>query len=83
MNRPDAAARCAWEPVRDYMLPFREAGAAPPAVPGPPKARDLASWILTHPDNLKGEEKTKLASLFSGGLPSACPPRSRVACGRQ
>jgi hypothetical protein len=47
--------------IRDYMLPFREAGAAPPAVPGPPKARDLASWILTHPDNLKDEEKTKLA----------------------
>ena len=43
------------------MLPFREAGAAPPAVPGPPKARDLASWILTHPDNLKDEEKGKLA----------------------
>jgi transposase len=47
--------------IRDYMLPFREAGAAPPAVPGPPKARDLASWILTHPDNLKDEEKGKLA----------------------
>lgn len=47
--------------IRDYMLPFREAGAAPPAVPGPPKARDLASWILTHPDNLKDEEKAKLA----------------------
>jgi hypothetical protein len=47
--------------VRDYMLPFREAGAAPPAVPGPPKARDLASWILTHPDNLKDEDKDKLA----------------------
>ena len=39
--------------IRDYVLPFREAGAAPPAVPGPPKARDLASWILTDPDNLR------------------------------
>lgn len=29
--------------VRDYVLPFRRAGAAPPAVPGPPKARDVAS----------------------------------------
>jgi hypothetical protein len=47
--------------IRDYVLPFREAGAAPPAVPGPPKARDLASWILTHPGNLKDEEKGKLA----------------------
>ena len=47
--------------VRDYVLPFREAGAAPPAVPGPPKARDLASWILTDPDNLDDDEKAKLA----------------------
>jgi transposase len=47
--------------IRDYVLPFREAGAAPPAVPGPPKARDLASWILKHPDNLGDDEKEKLA----------------------
>jgi transposase len=47
--------------IRDYMLPFRRAGAAPPAVPGPPKARDLASWILTDPDNLDDDEKDKLA----------------------
>jgi hypothetical protein len=47
--------------IRDYMLPFREAGAAPPAVPGPPKARDLASWILTDPASLSDEEKEKLA----------------------
>ena len=47
--------------IRDYVLPFREAGAAPPAVPGPPKARHLASWILTDPDNLDDEEKAKLA----------------------
>jgi Transposase len=47
--------------IRDYVLPFREAGAAPPAVPGPPKARDLASWILTDPDNLNDQDKAKLA----------------------
>ena len=47
--------------VRDYMLPFRGAGAAPPAVPGPPKARDLARWILADPGNLDDEEKAKLA----------------------
>jgi len=38
-----------------------EAGGAPPAVPGPPKARDLASWILTDPGNLGEDEKAKLA----------------------
>jgi hypothetical protein len=48
--------------IRDYVLPFREAGAAPSAVPGPPKARDLASWILTDPDNLDDDEKEKLAT---------------------
>jgi hypothetical protein len=47
--------------IRDYVLPFREAGAAPPAVPGPPKARDLASWILAGPEHLDDEEKAKLA----------------------
>jgi len=47
--------------VRLYLQPFRGAGAAPPAVPGPPKARDLASWILKHPDNLDDDEKAKLA----------------------
>jgi transposase len=47
--------------VRDYVLPFREAGAAPPAVPGPPKARDLARWITADPGNLDDDEKAKLA----------------------
>lgn len=47
--------------IRDYVLPFREAGAAPPAVPGPPKARDLASWILNDQDNLNDQEKARLA----------------------
>jgi len=47
--------------VRDYVLPFREAAAAPPAVPGPPKARDLARWITADPDNLDDDEKAELA----------------------
>jgi transposase len=47
--------------IRDYMLPFRETGTAPPAVPGPPKARDLARWITADPGNLDDDEKAKLA----------------------
>jgi transposase len=47
--------------IRDYVLPFREAGAAPPAVPGPPKARDLARWITADPGNLDDDEKAELA----------------------
>jgi transposase len=44
-----------------YTRPFRPAGTAPPAVPAPPRTRDLASWILTCPDNLGDDEKGKLA----------------------
>ena len=47
--------------IRDYVQPFRELGAAPPAMPGPPKARALASWILKDPDSLDEDEKTGLA----------------------
>ena len=49
--------------IRDYVQPFRELGAAPPAVPAPPKARDVASWILTHPDNLGDDQETALAQI--------------------
>ena len=47
--------------ISGYVQPFREAGAAPPAVPGPPKARALASWILKDPDSLDDDEKAGLA----------------------
>jgi hypothetical protein len=43
------------------VLPLRGAGAAPPAAPGLPKARDLARWITADPDNLDDEDKAKLA----------------------
>jgi hypothetical protein len=60
--------------IRDYVLPFRESGTAPPAVPGPPKARDLASWILTDPNNLGDDEKDKLA-----GARERCPHLNALA----
>jgi transposase len=47
--------------VANYVLPFRRAGAALPAVPAPPTARDLARWILTSPGNLGDDEKSGLA----------------------
>jgi transposase len=47
--------------VANYVLPFRRAGAAPPAIPGPPRARDLARWILADPGNLGDDEKSRLA----------------------
>ena len=45
--------------VANYVLPFRRA-AAPPAVPAPPPARDLARWILTSPGTLGDDEKREL-----------------------
>jgi len=46
--------------VANYVLPFRRAGTARPAVPGPPETRDLARWILTGPGNLSSEEEQEL-----------------------
>jgi transposase len=57
----DCGYRGSYGTVRNYVQPFREAGAAPPALPTPPKAREVASWILADPDNLDDDEKAKLA----------------------
>ena len=43
-----------------YLRPFRKAGTLPPAAPAPPKARDIARWILTAPDNLDDDGKREL-----------------------
>jgi transposase len=50
-----------YDVVSDYVLPFRRDGAAPPAAPRPPKARDLARWITADPGNLDDDEKAGLA----------------------
>ena len=52
--------RGSYPTVARYLQPFRKLRAAPPAVPAPPKTRQLASWILRHPDHLDDQEKTKL-----------------------
>ena len=51
--------------VRDYLQPFRELGVAPPAVPAPPKVRDVASWMLRHPDSLDAGEQVKLKEVLA------------------
>ncbi len=38
----DRGYRGSYGTVRDYMAPFRELGAAPAAIPAPPKACDVA-----------------------------------------
>jgi hypothetical protein len=79
-QRPPAARRAeergykgSYGTIRDYVLPFWETGAAPPAVRGPPKARDLARWITADPDNLD-DEKVKLAEARE-----CCPHLSALA----
>ncbi len=59
----DRGYRGSYGTLRDYVQPFRELGTAPPAVPGPPKTREVASWILRDPGTLEDEEKVKLAQI--------------------
>ena len=59
----DRGYRGGYGTIRDYVQPFRELGTAPPAVPAPPKARDVASWILRDPEHLDGDQKAKLAQV--------------------
>jgi hypothetical protein len=49
--------------VRDYLQPFRALAAAPPAVPAPPKVRDVTSWLLRDPDSLDDDEKLQLTQI--------------------
>jgi transposase len=59
--------------VTAYLQPFRKAG-APPAAPAPPKARDIATWILTRPDHLAADDKASLARARQG-----CPHLDALA----
>lgn len=43
-----------------YLRPFRKAGTLPPAAPAPPKARDIARWLLTSPDHLDDQDQREL-----------------------
>jgi len=70
----DRGYRGSYGTVRDYVQPFRELGAAPPAVPAPPKTREVASWILRDPDTLDDDEKAKL-----GQVRERCPHLDTLA----
>ena len=59
----DRGYRGGYGTIRDYVQPFRDLGTAPPAVPAPPKTRDVASWILRDPARLDDEQKTTLAKI--------------------
>jgi transposase len=42
-----------------YLRPFRQYDTAPPAIPPPPKVRDITSWLLRYPDCLDAGEQLK------------------------
>jgi len=60
--------------VRNYLRPFRQLGTTPPLVPAPPKVRDMASWLLRHPDSLDADEQLKLKQVLA-----RCPDLDAVA----
>jgi transposase len=58
----DRGYRGSYSRTAAYLQPFRKAAALPPAAPAPPKARDIARWILTSPDSLDDDARRELAS---------------------
>ena len=57
-----------------YLRPFRKQGTLPPAAPAPPKARDIARWILTKPDDLDEQDQREL-----GRAREKCPHLDALA----
>ena len=53
--------RGSYRTLSAYLRPFRKPGTLPPAAPVPPKARDIARWILTSPENLDDQDTRDLA----------------------
>jgi hypothetical protein len=60
--------RGSYQSVRDYLVPYRDAGAAPPATPKPPKVRDLTRWIVTRPQNLEADDHQALNNAMADRL---------------
>lgn len=48
-----------------YLRVFRSVGAAPPAVPAPPKVRDVTRWMLQRPDDLDDRERSRLNEILA------------------
>jgi transposase len=51
--------------VRNYLRPFRSLDLAPPPALGPPKVRQVAAWMLRHPDNRTPEEQVRLKQVLA------------------
>lgn len=57
--------RGSYATVRDYLRPFREVGAAPPAAPKIPKVRRVTSWMLHRPEDLTDDEQLGLKQVLA------------------
>jgi len=55
--------RGSYPTVARYLQPFRKLATAPPAVPAPPKTRQVTGWILRDPATLDDDEKQTLAQI--------------------
>jgi transposase len=51
--------------VRNYLRPLRSLGLAPPPALGPPKIRQVAAWMLRHPDNRNAAEQVRLKQVLA------------------
>ena len=60
--------RGSYATIRDYFVPFRQVGAAPPAALKIPNVRDITSWMLHHPDNITDDEQLGLKQVLA-----SCP----------
>ncbi|MEV7006652.1 transposase [Streptosporangium sp. NPDC051022] len=49
--------------VRRYLQPLRAGLSRPQLPPPPPKVREMAKWITSHPDHLSEEEAAALAQV--------------------
>ncbi|MFD1534768.1 transposase [Pseudonocardia aurantiaca] len=52
--------------VAAYLAPFRDLAAAPPVAAVVPKVREIASWMLRHPDDLDAEQQLRLKQVRAG-----------------
>jgi hypothetical protein len=50
--------------VRSCLRPLRGLDLASPAALGPPKVRQVASWMLRHPDNRSPQEQVRLKQVL-------------------
>jgi len=60
--------------VYAYLRPFKALPCAPPAVPAPPKVRQITSWILRDPATLDESEQDSL-----DGVRARCPHLDALA----